>query len=105
VSEFSQVVTTTDSAADAERLARGIVEARLGACAQIVGPIRSVYRWDGEIRVEPEWQLVVKTRTALVPELVAHLTARHGYDVPEVVATPIVDGNPGYFAWVRAETE
>jgi periplasmic divalent cation tolerance protein len=104
VSDFSQVVTTTDSAADAERLATGIVTARLGACVQIVGPIRSVYRWQGAIESATEWQLVVKTTTARVPDLIAHITERHGYDVPEVVATPITAGHPGYLDWLRTET-
>jgi len=55
------VITTTDSLAGAEGLARGIVGARLGACVQIVGPIRSIYRWEGEVHSEQEWQCWVKT--------------------------------------------
>jgi periplasmic divalent cation tolerance protein len=102
--ECSQVVTTTDSAEDAERLARGVVEAQLGACAQVHGPIRSVYRWQDEVRAEAEWQVVVKTTTARVPELIAHLAAAHGYDVPEIIATPITAGHSAYLDWVRAET-
>jgi len=104
VTEFSQVVTTTDAAAEAERLATGIVTARLGACVQIVGPVRSVYRWQGEVRVETEWQLVVKTTADRVPELIEHLVAAHTYDVPEVVVTPITAGHPGYLDWLRTET-
>ncbi len=97
------VTTTVDSAEAAESLAKGIVEGRLGACVQIV-PIRSVYRWDGEVRVDDEWQCVVKTSAARVAELVAHIKANHPYDVPEVVVTPVAGGNDDYLRWVSEET-
>jgi periplasmic divalent cation tolerance protein len=103
VGDYSQVTTTTGSAQDAERLARSVVEARLGACAQIV-PLRSVYRWDGEVRVDDEWQCVVKTPSARVGELIAHIRAHHSYEVPEVIATPITSGDPAYLAWLDRET-
>jgi periplasmic divalent cation tolerance protein len=99
----SVVTTTVDSAEAAESLAKGIVEARLGACVQIV-PIRSVYRWDGEVRVDSEWQCVVKTAANRADELVAHIRAHHAYDVPEVIVTPVVGGNDVYLAWVSEET-
>ncbi|MFD5826856.1 divalent-cation tolerance protein CutA [Lentzea sp. NPDC060358] len=97
------VTTTVDSAEAAESLAKNIVEARLGACVQIV-PIRSVYRWDGEVRVDAEWQCVVKTSVLRADELVEHIKAQHTYDVPEVVVTPVVGGNDDYLAWVSEET-
>ncbi|WP_086669254.1 divalent-cation tolerance protein CutA [Lentzea kentuckyensis] len=97
------VTTTVDSAEVAESLAKGIVEARLGACVQIV-PIRSVYRWDGEVRVDAEWQCVVKTSAIRADELVEHIKTNHSYDVPEVVVTPVVGGNDDYLAWVSEET-
>jgi periplasmic divalent cation tolerance protein len=103
VSGASVVTTTVDSAEAAESLAKGIVEARLGACVQIV-PIRSVYRWEGEVRVDAEWQCVVKTSTNRVDDLVAHIEAHHSYDVPEVVVTPVTGGNDDYLAWVSEET-
>lgn len=97
------VTTTVDSAEAAESLAKGVVEARLGACVQIV-PIRSVYRWSGEVRVDAEWQCVVKTSAIRADELVAHIKAHHSYDVPEVVVTPVVGGSDDYLAWVLEET-
>jgi periplasmic divalent cation tolerance protein len=103
VSDVSVVTTTVDSAEAAESLARGVIEARLGACVQIV-PIRSVYRWDGEVRVDAEWQCVVKTSAIRVDDLVAHIKAHHTYDVPEVVVTPVTGGNDDYLAWVSEET-
>jgi periplasmic divalent cation tolerance protein len=98
------LVTTTDSAEEAERLARGLVEARLAACVQIVGPIRSAFRWEGSVSVETEWQLVAKTATARVEELTTWLTAEHSYDVPEVIAVPVVGGHAPYLRWVTEET-
>jgi periplasmic divalent cation tolerance protein len=106
------VVSTTDSAEEAERLARGLVAARLAACVQVVGPVRSVFRWgspddDGAadgIQVEQEWQLVVKTAADRVDDLTRHLVAEHSYDVPEVIAVPITGGHGPYLQWVADET-
>lgn len=98
------VVTTTDSDAEAERLARGLVEAHLAACVQIVGPVRSAFRWEGEVSVETEWQLVAKTAADRVDELTAWLVAEHSYDVPEVVAVPVIGGHTPYLGWVTEET-
>ncbi|MEU3647560.1 divalent-cation tolerance protein CutA [Lentzea sp. NPDC034063] len=103
MSDVSVVTTTVDSAEAAESLAKGVIEARLGACVQIV-PIRSVYRWDGEVRVDAEWQCVVKTSTIRVDDLVVHIKAHHTYDVPEVVVTPVTGGNDDYLAWISEET-
>lgn len=89
-----------DSAEAAERLARGIVDAGLGACVQIVPGVRSVYRWQGAVEVADEWQCVVKTTEARADDLVAHLLDRHPYDVPEVLVTPVLGGNPAYLEWV-----
>lgn len=103
MSGASVVTTTVDSEEAAMSLAKGIVEARLGACVQIV-PIRSVYRWEGEVRVDAEWQCVVKTSAIRADELVAHIKAHHAYDVPEVIVTPVVGGNDDYLSWVSEET-
>ncbi|MCR3751394.1 divalent-cation tolerance protein CutA [Lentzea californiensis] len=103
MSGTSVVTTTVGSAEAAEALAKGVVEARLGACVQIV-PIRSVYRWDGEVRVDDEWQCVVKTSATRADQLVAHIKANHDYDVPEVVVTPVIGGNDDYLTWVSEET-
>ena len=102
MSDPAVVVTTTDSLDEAERLARGLVEARLAACVQIVGPVRSVFRWEGEVSVETEYQLVVKT--ARVPEVTAWIVGNHSYDVPEVIALPVTGGHETYLTWVVDES-
>ena len=98
------LLTTTDSAEEAERLARVLVDARLAACVQIGGPVRSVFRWEGALSVEPEWQLWLKTDAARVDDLTARLVAEHSYDVPEVLVLPVLGGHAPYVAWVRDET-
>jgi periplasmic divalent cation tolerance protein len=103
MSDYLQVLTTIDSADAAERLARGIVDARLAACVQVVGPIRSVYRWQGEVHDEQEWQCLAKTTAERLDALVEHVRGQHSYDEPEIIATPIVGGSAGYLAWLREQ--
>jgi periplasmic divalent cation tolerance protein len=99
---FIQVTTTTDSLEAARALARSAVEARLAACAQISGPIESVYRWQGEVEQAQEWVVVLKARAAGYAPLEAHLKKHHPYEVPEIVATAISEGSPDYLSWVEA---
>lgn len=99
-----QVLTTLEGEEDATRLARSAVEARLAACAQVLGPITSVYHWQGQVETAQEWLCLLKTTADRLDELTAHLKAEHPYEVPEVIATPITGGNPDYLAWVTAET-
>jgi periplasmic divalent cation tolerance protein len=98
------VTTTTDNEEAARDLAARAVAAKLGACAQLVGPITSVYRWEGEVRTEPEWRVEIKTAADRVPPLVALLKSAHSYDVPEIIATPIEGGSAEYLDWLVAET-
>ncbi|MFG2296999.1 divalent-cation tolerance protein CutA [Streptomyces sp. NPDC048603] len=97
------VLTTVDSAEGAAALARGAVEARLAACAQISGPVTSVYRWQGAVETAQEWQVLFKTTAERYPALEAALAAGHPYDTPEIIATPVAGGGAGYLAWVAAE--
>ena len=93
--------------ADPERLValtRTLVEERLVACGQHVAPIRSVYRWDGAVHDEPEARVALHTRRSLVDAVVARATELHDYDVPCVLAMPVVGGNPAYLRWVHEET-
>ncbi|SDX38009.1 divalent cation tolerance protein [Amycolatopsis xylanica] len=99
------VVTTTAGSEEAARaLATGAIEARLGACAQIVGPLTSVYRWEGVVQTETEWRVEIKAAARRAPELTEYLKTEHAYDVPEVIVTPIVGGSAEYLAWLTEET-
>jgi periplasmic divalent cation tolerance protein len=96
-----QVTTTLPDREAADRLAATLVTERLAACAQVAGPIRSTYRWQGSVEAATEWYCHLKTTEARVPALAARIAELHPYDVPEVVAVPISDGNPAYLNWIR----
>lgn len=98
------VLTTTDDPGKAQALARGAVEARAAACAQIAGPVTSVYRWKGAVETASEWQVLFKTTGARYDALEAYLLAAHDYDTPEIIATPVVWGSADYLRWVEEET-
>ncbi|MGH3626480.1 MAG: divalent-cation tolerance protein CutA, partial [Sciscionella sp.] len=93
MAELVIVATTTDSEDKARALARGAIDARLGGCAQVLGPITSVYRWEGRVTTDREWRVEIKTVGDRVGDLTEHLKAAHTYDVPEIVATPITTGS------------
>ncbi|MDX3849437.1 divalent-cation tolerance protein CutA [Streptomyces sp. AK02-01A] len=103
LAECLTVLTTTDSADKADELARGVIEARLAACAQISAPVTSVYRWQSAIETTEEWQILFKTTAACYEALEAHLKAAHDYDTPEIIATPVVRGSAEYLAWLTKE--
>lgn len=98
-------LSTAPDGETAGRLARTLVEERLIACANLVPGLTSVYRWEGEVRAEPEVMMVMKTRRDLLPRVGARLAELHPYAVPELVSAPIEDGLPAYCRWVREETE
>lgn len=104
MADFMQVVTTVDSEEAGERLARGIVDARLAACVQIVGPIRSLYWWEGAVDDTREWHLVIKTTSERLAALEAHIKENHSYDTPEITGTVITWGSREYLDWISAET-
>ncbi|WTW96251.1 divalent-cation tolerance protein CutA [Streptomycetaceae bacterium NBC_01309] len=104
MTDYLTVLTTTDAQEAAASLAESAVTARVAACAQIVGPITSVYWWEGKVQREQEWQIIFKTPADRYPDLEAHIRAEHTYDVPEVIAGPIVAGNAAYLAWMSEET-
>lgn len=104
MAKYVQVLTTVDSEEAGVTLARGIVKARLAACVQIVGPIRSLFWWDGKVDEAREWQLLIKTTGERLPELELYIKAHHSYDTPEIIETEIIGGSAEYLGWVSAET-
>jgi periplasmic divalent cation tolerance protein len=103
--EYLQVVTTASSADDARRIATALVEERLAACVQIVGPIESIYRWQGKVETAAEWQCWIKTRRQHYAAVEATIRRLHTYDVPEILALPIAAGSDRYLKWLSEETE
>jgi periplasmic divalent cation tolerance protein len=100
MTDLIQVLTAVGSEEEAGRIASLLVERRLAACVQVVGPIVSRYRWQGEVEEEREWQCLAKTSRAAYEAVEATIREVHSYDEPEVIATPIVAGSPGYLAWI-----
>jgi periplasmic divalent cation tolerance protein len=100
MSERLVVLSTVETAEDAEGLARMLVAERLAACVNIVPGVSSVYRWKGEVETASERLLVIKTRASRLEALRAALVARHPYELPEVVALPLVGGHLPYLAWL-----
>lgn len=92
---------TTPTAEDAGKIAAALVEERLAACVQIVEPITSVYRWQGNVEEEKEVLLLIKSTRDLVPRIAELLERIHPYEVPELIATPIVEGSSAYLNWLE----
>ncbi|MFI7425211.1 divalent-cation tolerance protein CutA [Nonomuraea sp. NPDC049684] len=105
MTDYIQVLTTVPDVDAGAALARSITIKRLAAGVQIIGPIRSLYWWKGSLRDEQEWQLVIKTTRTLFAELEEHIKAGHSYEVPEVIATEILEGSGAYLNWISTETQ
>jgi len=97
-----QVTTTVDSQETAQALSLGAVGARLAACAQVSGPVASTFWWEGAVQTAQEWSVVFKTAAQQYGALEAYLRQGHPYEVPEIMATPVVAGHAPYLAWVRS---
>jgi len=97
------VYATFADAAEAERIARALVEQRLAACANILGPCRSIYRWQSGIEQADEVAALFKARADKAEALIARLAELHGYDVPAAVVWPIETALPAYAEWVESE--
>jgi periplasmic divalent cation tolerance protein len=101
--QYIQVLTTTGRKDDAERIATMLIDARLAACVQVLGPIASTYRWKGEIETAQEWLCLIKTRMDLYAEIEKAIRAAHPYEEPEILAMPVVTGSASYLAWIENE--
>jgi len=103
VIEALVVLCTCPDADTAKRLATGMVEADLAACVNIQAGIRSIYRWQGKVEDEAESLMIIKTTLSHYAELETWLREHHPYDVPEILALPVVTGSEPYLAWLTAE--
>lgn len=104
-SGFIQVLTTTERKEDAERIAGVLLEKRLAACVQIIGPMTSRYWWKGKIETAREWLCQIKSRAGLYAELEREIRANHPYTVPEILAFPVEMGSANYLSWLAEETK
>ncbi|WP_248961871.1 divalent-cation tolerance protein CutA [Sphaerisporangium perillae] len=102
--QYVQVQVAVDDHATAAELARSAVSARLAACAQIVGPITSTYRWKGRVETAEEFLLLMKTTRERSGELAEHLRQAHPYETPEIICLPVEGGLDAYLHWIDEET-
>lgn len=98
------VLCTCPDAASAEHIARRLVDERLAACVNRVPGLRSVYRWQGEVRDDAEELLVIKTQRARLEALTARILELHPYELPEVIALDVAAGHAPYLAWLARES-
>ena len=98
---FIQVQTTTADRAEAERIASALVERRFAGCVQIVGPIRSYYRWKEQLESSEEWLCIAKTSSDRYKDVEHAIRELHSYETPEIIALPITSGSDDYLSWLR----
>lgn len=102
--DYIQVTTTFDKEEDARRVCNAMVEKRLAACAQILGPISSIYWWKDKVEEAQEWLCILKSRRSLFERLEEEIRKLHPYEVPEIVANPVETGSRDYLDWIGKET-
>jgi periplasmic divalent cation tolerance protein len=100
MSEPLVVLMTAGSQEEAERIARALVGEMLAACVNVIPGVTSIYRWQGEIQQDQEWLLVAKSRRDALNDLVRRVQALHSYDLPEIIALPLVGGSEDYLRWL-----
>jgi periplasmic divalent cation tolerance protein len=98
-SNYGVVLVTTSSQQEAEQIASALVDSKLAACVSMF-PMRSIYTWQGEVHNEQEWQLLIKTDLGLFPTLETKIKELHSYEVPEIIALPILAGSKSYLGWI-----
>ena len=107
MAEFNQVVmfVTAGTREEAEVIADVLLEQNKAACVNIVPAVDSHFRWEGKLETGQEALLIIKTQASLVEEVTNLVKTVHSYDIPEIIALPIIGGNPEYLAWIDAETD
>ena len=98
------VYVTASGSNEAERIARAVVADRLAACANVLGPMHSIYWWQGALEESSETALILKTTRERLPDLIARVKALHSYECPCIEALEVAEGNPDFLAWIARET-
>ncbi len=103
MTDFIQVTTVTSSQKEAENIANTLLNIKLAGCVQISGPVSSTYWWQGTVESAQEWVCQIKTSRQLYPKVEAAIRRLHSYQVPEILALPVIAGNPDYLKWLEGE--
>lgn len=96
------ILVTAKDKKEAQKLARGLLEAKLVACANIVGDIRSLFWWDGKIDSASEALLILKSKKSLFKKVESLVKSLHSYQTPEIIALPLTDGSKSYLDWIKS---
>jgi periplasmic divalent cation tolerance protein len=99
------ILITTGTDKEAQRIADVLLKHRRAACVNIVPTVSSWFWWEGKIESDRECLLIVKTKASALEELVSLVREVHSYDVPEIIALPILGGNPDYLDWIAKEVK
>jgi len=102
MNEHIQVFTTTEKKEDAIRIAKILLKKGLAGCIQIIGPVFSLYWWKGKMEESEEWLCIIKSEKSLYNELEKTIKDNHPYEVPEIIAVPIIMGNQDYLDWLNS---
>ena len=105
MTDYIQVMTTIENKADAEKIAQHLVEERLAACVQILGPVKSYFQWQGKLDRAEEYLCLIKSRDDLFQEIETAIKKLHPYEIPEIISMPINKGSADYLNWMAAELE
>jgi periplasmic divalent cation tolerance protein len=101
--KYIQIITTVEKRSDAEKMAEHLLERRLAACVQIMGPISSHYRWKGKIEKAEEWLCFIKSKKSIYHKIEKAIIKLHPYEIPEIIALPIITGSKKYLKWLNKE--
>ena len=104
MSDYMVIFITTSSIDEAKKLGRTLVEEKLVACSNILSPVHSIYQWKGKLCEDEEVMIVLKTKRDLFRQIELRVKELHSYDVPEIIAIPIIEGSEDYLSWVESGT-
>ena len=104
MTEFIQVYTAVNSKATAKKIARELLKQRMASCVQVLGRIESNYWWKGRMDQTTEWICLIKARANDYRRIEASIKKMHPYEVPEILAVPVIRGQADYLNWIRNET-
>lgn len=103
MNRYVQVITTVGNKEEAERISKELVEKRLAGCVQTIGPIDSVYWWNGEMETAEEWLCLIKSKKSLYDQIEKTVENVHPYEAPEIICTLISEGSENYLEWLDKE--
>lgn len=103
--EFIQINTTSDQKETLQTIGNALIRRRLAACVQIGGPVKSIYRWQGQVESAEEWICSIKTTSENWSAVERVIRDHHNYDEPQIICLPIILGSASYLQWVRTESQ